>query len=160
MRKLTSSLVAAAIVVSGLPMAPAGAQTRNVEVTPASLAPTTAAPAEAPHPAIIVANTINAFPSGGEPLRAAIADLVIKDQRLATAVALHIRNHPTMPVAQKDAVVAGLGDALNRLGIVAQAADGVDPLLLALIAGGAGAAGFGIYQATRNSSSTASTSPN
>ncbi len=146
MRTLTSSVVAVALVASAVPMAPGAAQTRGTAV---NVAPTEQ-PADA---AARVATTIKSFPGGGDPLKAAITDLVIKNPGLAPTVALHVRNDRSLSPAQRDAVIAGLAAALNRLGVVAQAA-GADPLTLALILGGAGAAGFGLYQATKGSGST------
>ena len=153
MRTLMSAVVAVALVAVNFPIAPGTAQTRG---TAANMNPSEK-PADA---AVLVAFTIRSFPSGGEPLKAAITDLVIKYPRFATHVAVHLRNDRSLSPAQRDAVIAGLAAALHRLGVVAQA-DGVDPLTLALILGGAGAAGFGLYQATKGSgSSTPVVSPN
>ena len=109
----------------------------------------------------MIASTINAFPSGGEPLKLAISDLVYQHPRLAASLAAYLKNEPSLTQAQKEAIFAGLSDGLNRLGIVAQAESGMDPLLLALLAGGAAAAGFGIYSLTKSGTSSSGTvSPN
>jgi hypothetical protein len=151
MRKLTALFTVMAIVTAGLPVSPPViAQTR---VARASIAP-----AEKPVDAVaLVASTIKAFPNGGEPLKLAITDLVVKNPNFAATVAVKLRNDGSLTAAQRDAVVAGLGTALNRLGIVAQVG-GVSPMALALILGGAGLAGWGIYEATKDEGST--TSPN
>jgi hypothetical protein len=101
----------------------------------------------------LIPSTINAFPNGGEALKLAISDLIVKHPELAATLAAILKNDPSLTPEQKQAIFAGLADGLNRLGIVAQVDSGMDPLLLALLVGGAAAAGFGIYELTKNKSS-------
>lgn len=143
MRKLIAIVAIAATVAAGLPPAPALAQ--------AGLVPTSATPGAPVDDAALIPSTINAFPNGGEPLKLAISDLIVKHPNLAASLASYLKNEPSLTQAQKEAIFAGLSDGLNRLGIVAQAGTGMDPLLLALLLGGAAAAGFGIYELTKSS---------
>ena len=143
MRKLTAIIVASALVAVGFPTAPVFAQ--------AQLASTGAVlPSD---PMTMIRSTIKAFPNGGEPLKLAISDLIVQYPELAARIAEYLKNNPELTPAQKEAVFAGLGDGLNRLGIVAQAATGMDPLMIALLVGGAAAAGFGVYELTKSKSS-------
>jgi hypothetical protein len=141
-----------AVVAAGFSPAPALAQ---AGVVPASVTPGPTADEVA-----LIPSTINAFPNGGEPLKLAISDLIVKHPNLAASLAAYLKNEPSLTQQQKEAIFAGLSDGLNRLGIVAQAGAGMDPLLLALLAGGAAAAGFGIYELTKKSCSESSVSPN
>jgi hypothetical protein len=150
MRKLTAVIVASAIVAAGFPTAPVLAQ--------ASLASTGAVlPSD---PMTIIRSTINAFPSGGEPLKLAISDLIVQHPEFAARLATYLRDDSTLPPEQRQAIVAGLADALNRLGILAQTADGLSPMWIALLAAGGALAGLGIYEATKKSCSGSSVSPN
>ena len=69
--------------------------------------------------AALISSTIHGFPNGGEPLKLAISDLIVKHRNLAASLVTVLRNDPSLTPAQKQAIVAGLADALNRLGIVA-----------------------------------------
>jgi len=156
-RKLTAVIGVAAIVAAGFPPVPVFAQARIV--------PTSATPAAPVDQAALISSTIKAFPNGGEPLKIAISDLIVKHRELAASLATYLRTEPSLTSAQKQAIVAGLGNGLNRLGIVAAdlgvratgapatgapAADGtvgsLDPWLIALLVG---AAGVGVWALTR-----------
>jgi hypothetical protein len=150
MRKLTAVIVASAFVAAGFPTAPVFAQ--------AQLASTGAVlPSD---PMTMIMSTIKAFPNGGEPLKLAISDLIVQYPELAARIAEYLKNNPELTPEQKEAAFAGLGDGLNRLGIVAQAATGMDPMLIALLVGGAAAAGLGIYELTKSTSSPCTVSCN
>jgi hypothetical protein len=149
-RKLTAIIVATAFVAAGFPSAPVLAQ--------GTLASTGAV---LPYdPTTMIMSTINAFPNGGEPLKLAISDLIVQHPELAARIAEYLKNNPELTPAQKEAAFAGLGDGLNRLGIVGQAATGMDPLLIALLVGGAAAAGLGLYALTKSTSSACTVSCN
>ena len=142
-RKITAIIAVAATVAASLPPAPVLAQ--QARFIPAS--PTTGAPVD--HTALI-SSTIAAFPNGGDPLKLAIADLILKQPDLAPDVATYLKSHPELTREQKQAIYAGLADALNKLGIVAQASTGLDHMLAALIAAGVIGGGIGIYELTKN----------
>jgi hypothetical protein len=143
MRKLTAVIVASAIVAAGFPTAPVLAQ--------ASLASTGAVlPSD---PMTMIMSTINAFPNVGEPLKLAISDLIVQHPELASSLAAYLRSDPALLPEQKEATVAGLADALNRLGIVAQAG-GLNPVWLAILAAGGGLAGLAVYEASKKSSAS------
>ena len=139
MRKLAVIAMIAATVAAGIPPAPVFAQP----------IPTSGASADE---IALIPSTINAFPSGGEPLKLAISDLIVHHPDLAASLAAYLQNEPSLTQAQKEAIFAGLSDGLNRLGIVAQANSGLDPLLVALAAGRAWAAGAGIWSLTKSTS--------
>ena len=137
-RKLTIASVVTALIVAGFPSTGALAQ--------AQLASTSAvAPVD---PITRISSIVKAFPNGGEPLKLAITDLIVKHPNLAANLASYLKNDPSLTPAQKQAIVAGLADALNRLGVVAQVG-GVDPLLLAFLVAGGTLAGWAIYKATQ-----------
>jgi hypothetical protein len=138
MRKLTAVIGVAAIVAAGFPSVPVFAQARIV--------PTSATPAAPVDSTALISSTIKAFPNGGEPLKLAISDLIVKHRELASGLATYLRTEPSLTSAQKQAIVAGLSDALNRLGIVAQQGGGLDPWMIALLVG---AAGVGVWALTR-----------
>jgi hypothetical protein len=152
MRKLTAIVAITATVAAGLPPAPVLAQ---AQVVPASVTPEISVDV-----AQLIPSTINAFPNGGDPLKLAISDLIVKYPDLAASLAAYLKNEPSLTPEQKTAIFAGLADGLNRLGIVAQVSSGMDPLLLALLLGGAAAAGFGVYELTKSTSSSSTVSPN
>jgi hypothetical protein len=138
MRKLTAIMVASALVAAGFPTAPVFAQ--------AQLASTGAVlPSD---PMTMIMSTINAFPNGGEPLKLAISDLIVQHPEFASSLATYLRSDPALPPEQKQAIVAGLADALNRLGIIAQAG-GLDPMWLAILAAGGGLAGLAAYEVSK-----------
>jgi hypothetical protein len=145
MRKLTAIVAIAAIVAAGFPSAPALAQ--------AGIVPASATSGASADEIALIPSTINAFPDGGEPLKLAISDLIVKHPNLAASLAAYLKNDPELTPEQKQAIFAGFSDGLNKLGVVAQADTGMDPLLIALLAGGAAAAGFGVYELTKNKSS-------
>ncbi len=163
MHKIASVIVAAAIVAAGFPPVPVFAQARIVSTSTATTAPV--------DQAALIASTIKAFPNGGEPLKLAISDLIVKHPNLSSSLATYLRTEPSLTSAQKQAIVAGLGDGLNRLGIVAAdlgapatgapAADGtvgsLDPWLIALLVG---AAGVGVWALTRVNTGGTLVSPN
>jgi hypothetical protein len=152
MRKLTAIVAIAATVAVSLPPAPVLAQ--------ANFVPASVTQAPSADEAALIPSTINAFPNGGEPLKLAISDLIVQHPDLAASLAAYLKNDPSLTPAQKEAIFAGLSDGLNRLGIVAQVGGGMDPLLLALIAGGVAAGGVGIYELTKGTSSSNTVSPN
>jgi hypothetical protein len=153
MRKVTAVFVVTAIIAAGFPPPPVLAQQPGF--VPASATP--GAPVD--HTALIQ-STISAFPSGGDPLKLAISDLILKDPTLASDVAAYLKSHPELTPDQKQAIFAGLAEALNKLGIVAQASTGMDPMLIALILAGAAGAGFGIYELSKSSNGSGKVSPN
>lgn len=149
LRKPIAVVAAIATIIANYPSSPAFAQTRVGSANTRATAPV--------DQATLIPSTINAFPKGGEPLKQAISDLVIKNPDLAAALATYLRTEP-LTSEQKDAIVAGLSDGLNRLGILAQVGPDLNPLLLALIAGGIGA---GVWALTRiNNNNNRSVSPN
>jgi len=113
LRKLTAVVAATATVVAGLPSSPVFAQARRV--TPATIE-TPAAPVDQ---AALISSTIRGFPNGGEPLKLAISDLIVNHRDLAASLVTVLRTDPSVTPAQKQAIIAGVADALNRLGIVA-----------------------------------------
>ena len=144
MRKFTALIAVMAIAAAGYPSTPVRAQARLAAT--GTVVPT--------DPMTIISSTVNAFPSAGDPLKQAISDLIVKNPELASSIANYLRSDPPLTPEQKQAVVAGLSDALNRLGITAQAA-GLDPWMIALLVGLAGGAGYGLYELSR-SNNTAS----
>jgi hypothetical protein len=154
LRKTIAAVAAATLIGAGFPPAPvlARAPVASPRTTPT-------APGD---PTAMIQSTINSFPSAGAPLKLAISDLIVAHPTLAAAVASYVRDEPSLTPEQREAVVAGLSDALNRLGIVAQEGNGfngfkdVNPLLIIAILGGIGA---GVWALTSNHSS-GSVSPN
>jgi len=116
-RKLTAVVAVTAIVAAGFPSSPVFAQTRFI--------PTRATPYEPVAPmapvdqVALISSTIHGFPSGGEPLKLAISDLIVNHREFAASLVTVLRTDPSVTPAQKQAIVAGVADALNRLGIVA-----------------------------------------
>jgi len=167
LRKLSAIVAVTATVAGGFPSSPVFAQARVI--------PTSATPTAPVDQAALISSTINGFPNGGEPLKLAISDLIVKHRNLAANLITYLRTKPSLTPAQKQAIVAGLADALNRLGIVAAdlalpvnaggpvaggPVGGFDPMLLVLLAAAGAAAGFGIYEATRNNETRVFVSPN
>ena len=164
--KLTAIATVTAIVAAGFPSSTVFAtEARAIETRTVPVDQTT-----------LISSTINGFPNGGEPLKLAISDLIVKHRNLAANLITYLRTKPSLTPAQKQAIVAGLADALNRLGIVAAdlalpvkaggpvgeggQVGGFDPTLLVLLAAAGAAAGFGIYEATRNNETRVFVSPN
>lgn len=151
-RKLSAIVAVTATVAGGFPPSPVFAQAR---VIPASATQTVPVDQTA-----LISSTIKGFPNGGEPLKLAISDLIVQNRNLAPSLATYLRNEPSLTPAQKQAIFAGLADALNRMGILAadlalpvsQGAQvvGYNPWLWVLLAAAGAAVGFGIYEATRN----------
>jgi hypothetical protein len=136
----------AAVAVVGLSISPVLAQTQVAS-----------APVPGPQ---VVSQAIAGFPSGGEPLKAQISDLIYQRPELAADVANYLQNDAAgLNAAQKDAVEAGLADGLNRLGVVGQVAVLFNPALLG-VGAGAAAAGGAAAVATSQKSSTTAVSPN
>ena len=136
----------AAVAVVGIP-------------APSAFAQVQVASAPVPGPQV-VSQTIAGFPSGGEPLKVRISDLVYQRPELAADVANYLQSDAAgLNAAQKDAVEAGLADGLNRLGVVGQVAVLFNPALLGIGAGTA-AAGGAAALATSSKSSTTAVSPN
>ena len=156
-KKSIAVVTVTAIVISGFSSSFAFAQ--QAPVIQASDTPTVRVDqAVAADQAALIASTIQRYPNGGEPLKLAISDLIVKHPKLGPSVAMFIRTNPSLTRVQKQAIFAGLADALGRMGIVA--ADlpipmkaqpgpaavgpveaGIDPVLIALlVAAVAGAA--------------------
>jgi hypothetical protein len=81
--------------------------------------PVAAAPAQdlTPHPAIL--DAFKAFPKGGDLLSKRIEDIIVRDPKVASAVAKYVQTAPDLNKDQKLAALRGLAAALNRLGIQA-----------------------------------------
>jgi hypothetical protein len=164
-RKLSAIVAVTATVAGGFPSSPVFAQARVI--------PTSATPTAPVDQTALISSTINGFPNGGEPLKLAISDLIVKHRNLASPLATHLRNEPSLTPAQKQAIVAGLADALNRMGILAAdlaipvgqggpvgQVSGFEPLLLVFLAAAGAVVGLGIYEATRNNDNRVFVSPN
>jgi hypothetical protein len=104
----------------------------------------------------MIMSTINAFPNGGEPLKLAISDLIVRYPQLADKIIAYLKNNPKLPPAQRETIFAGVADGLSRLDPVAKAATGMDPLVIALLVGAAAGAGLGIYALTKSNNNTVS----
>jgi hypothetical protein len=145
-REIVAAFAIAAIFAAGFP-------------TPSAFAQVQIASAPVPGPQA-VSQAIAGFPSGGEPLKTRISDLVYERPELAADVANYLQSDAAgLNAAQKDAVEAGLADGLNRLGVVGQVAILFSPSLLGIGAGTA-AAGGAAALATSKKSSTTAVSPN
>ena len=151
-QKASAVVAIAATLAAGFPSSPVLAQ--------AGVVPINGMPTGPVDPATLISSTINAFPNGGEPLKLAISDLIIKHPELASSLAAYLKNEPDLSPEQKDAALAGLADALNRLGIVAQAASGIDPMTLALLAGLGAAGVVGAVLLSKKSTTTCTVSCN
>jgi len=131
MRRAVATFAVALIALSGFQPARAVAQGQM------ALAPV-------PGPQSIV-QAIASFPGGGEPLKQQISDLVQKNPELAANVANYLRDESAgLSEVQKEAVEAGLADALNKLGVEGFAGLAFSPLLLGVgtgVAAGGAAAG-------------------
>lgn len=145
-QKASAVVAIAATLAAGFPSSPVLAQ--------AGVVPINGMPTGPVDPATLISSTINAFPNGGEPLKLAISDLIVRHPELAASLAAYLKNDPDLTPDQREAALTGLADALNRLGIVAQAASGIDPLTLAIIAGLAAAGAVGIAYAAKNNTTT------
>jgi len=175
-RKLTAVVAVTAMVVSGLSSSSALAQAPLIRASNAPTAPVDwAVPADQ---AALIASMVHAYPNGGEPLKLAISDLIVKHRDLAPSVAAFLRNNPSLTRAQKQAIFAGLGDALDRMGIVAadlpvkapppgtavvDPGEGIDPWLIALLlaaAAGAAVGGCALAGCFNSSAAAAVPSPN
>ena len=178
-RKLTAVVAVTAMVVSGLSSSSALAQAPLIRASNAPTAPVDwAVPADQ---AALIASMVHAYPNGGEPLKLAISDLIVKHRDLAPSVAAFLRNNPSLTRVQKQAIFAGLADALDRMGIVAAdlgiptkalpgtavapvVEEGINPWLIALLlaaAGGAAVGGCALAGCFNNSSAApAVPSPN
>jgi hypothetical protein len=66
-------------------------------------------------PAIV--DAFDAFPKGGDLLSKRIAEIIVKDPKLAVGLVKYIQTTPGLSRDQKLAAEQGLADALNRLGI-------------------------------------------
>ena len=170
-RKLSAIVAVTATVAAGFPSSPVLAQTRVI--------PTSATPTAPVDQTALISSTIKGFPNGGEPLKLAISDLIVQHRNLAPGLATYLRNEPSLTPAQKQAIVAGLADALNRMGILAadlavpvsqrgqvpvsqvSQVGGFDPMVVVLLAAAGAIVGLGIYDATRsNDNNRVFVSPN
>src|SRR5438876_466583 len=131
-RSVVSAFVMAAMVGAGFSAAPAAEQGQL-------------ATAPVPGPEAIP-QAIQSFPSGGDPLKQWISDLIQERPELAADVANYLKNDTAgLSEAQKEAVEAGLADGLNRLGVTGFAGFLISPALLGVGAGvAAGGAAAGI----------------
>jgi hypothetical protein len=152
MRKFVATITATAMMAASLPSSPVFAQERLIPIS---------APASAPVDQVaLISSTIKAFPNGGEPLKLAITDLIVKHPSYAANLVTYVKHEPSLTSAQKQAIVAGLADALNQKGILAQAqAGGLSADMIAFILAFASVLGFILYKISRASCST-SVSPN
>jgi len=98
----------------------------------------------------VVSSTVGSFPGAGDPLKQAISDLIVKNPELAGDVANYL-NDPALGKAQKDAIEAGLADALNKLGVVGFVPGIFSPLLLGIGAGTAAAGGAALALTAKKS---------
>ena len=122
MRRAVATLASALIALSGFQPSRALAQGQ------VALAPV-------PGPQSIL-QAIASFPGGGEPLKQQISDLIQKNPELAANVANDLRDESAgLSAVQKEAVEAGLADALNKLGVEGFAGLAFSPLLLGVGAG-------------------------
>jgi hypothetical protein len=124
MRKIIVIATAVATVLSTVSPVPGFAQAVGLRSAPAT---GTIDP--------VVAATIKAFPSGGQALTDRIRTLVLQNNDLAADVARYLTSREVISAAQREAVEKGLVQALNRLGIYAQSADGFDTDWLLVLAG-------------------------
>ena len=69
-------------------------------------------------PSTAIVNAFKAFPSGGDPLSKRIADIIVKDPKLAVGFVKYVQTAP-LSKEQKLAAERGLAEALGRLGIKA-----------------------------------------
>ena len=119
LRKVTAVVAVTATVAAGFPSSPVFAQAR---VIPTRAAPTDieqVAPIAPVDQVALISSTIHRFPNGGEPLKLAISDLIVNHREFAASLVTVLRTDPSLTPAQRQAIVAGVADALNRLGIVA-----------------------------------------
>ena len=142
-RKFSAIVAVTATVAAGFPSSPVFAQARVI--------PTSATPTAPVDQTALISSTIKGFPNGGEPLKLAISDLIVQHRNIAPSLATYLRNEPSLTPAQKQAIVAGLADGLNRLGIVAyDGQGGFDPMFFVLLAVFGAATGLAIYEGTRS----------
>ena len=151
MRKFIATVTATAMMAASLPSSPVFAQTPLIPIS---------APASAPvDPVALISSTIKAFPNGGEPLKLAITDLIVKHPSYAASLVPYVKHEAWLTPAQKQAIIAGLADALNQKGVLAQAqAGGLSPAMIAFILAYASVLGFMSYKISR--ACTTSVSPN
>ncbi len=150
LRDITAIAVAATMMAASFPASPVLAQAPVVRISTTPTAPV--------DQTRLIRSTVNAFPSAGEPLKLAISDLIVKDPDRAATVASYLRTETSLTPAQKQAILAGLTDALDRLGIVDQVDTGPDyvtPVLLILLAGGVGVGIWALLANNHNNSTPA-----
>jgi hypothetical protein len=94
------------MLAAGFPTVPASAQNA---VMPAVLETTSADTA--------IIEMFKAFPSGGAPLSNRIADFVVNNPKLASALANYVVSSKELSRAQKIAAEHGMAAAMQRLGI-------------------------------------------
>jgi hypothetical protein len=144
MRSMIAVVSSVALVVAQIPPTPAFAQSAVSPQQVLQSARLNPAQAGAYNPAI--AEAFLAFPKGGELLSKRIADLIVKDPKVALDLVKYVRETPGLNSAQKLAAERGLAAALDRLGIKAAdmpvkapapvAEENWDWLLAALLLGG------------------------
>jgi hypothetical protein len=113
MRSAIAVVSAVAMLVAQVP--PGFAQ--SAVSTPAQ--PVVFSPGQAVTVSPAIVDAFNAFPKGGEGLSKRIADIIVKDPKLATGMVKYLQATPSISREQKLAAEHGLATALNRLGIKA-----------------------------------------
>ena len=145
MRKTLALLTAFSVGVAGTIPVPVFAQQRVAAAAPVT------APAAAIDP--IVLATFKAYPDGGQALTDRIRVLILQNNYLASDVARAIKANGLLAPAQRVAAEKGLAEALSRLGVTAQAAEGLSAAqwaaLVTTLGIGGGALGFGVYEVTK-----------
>lgn len=119
LRKLTAVVAVTTTVAAGFPSSPVFAQTGVIRTRAAPTEIEQIAPIAPVDQVALISSTIHRFPNGGEPLKLAISDLIVNHREFAASLVTVLRTDPSLTPAQKEAIVAGVADALNRLGIVA-----------------------------------------
>jgi hypothetical protein len=113
MRSVIAVVSSVAMLVAQVP--PSFAQ--NAVSTPAQ--PVTFSPGQGVSVSPAIVDAFNAFPKGGDQLSKRIADIIVKNPKLATGMVRYLQATPGISREQKLAAEQGLAAALNRLGIKA-----------------------------------------
>jgi len=113
MRSTIAVVSAVAMLVAQVP--PGFAQ--NAVSIPAQ--PVVLSPGQSVNVSPAIVDAFNAFPKGGDQLSKRIADIIVKDPKLAVGMVKYLQATPGISREQKVAAEQGLAEALNRLGIKA-----------------------------------------
>jgi hypothetical protein len=113
MRSAIAIVSAVAMLVAQVP--PGFAQ--SAVSTPAQ--PVVLSPGQNVNVSPAIVDAFNAFPKGGDQLSKRIADIIVKDPKLAAGMVRYLQATPSISREQKLAAEQGLAAALNRLGIKA-----------------------------------------